>query len=169
MKKLLVISVTIIIIAVAGAGVFAWLKFFGEKPVSCTQEAKLCSDGSYVGRTGPNCEFAACSGETKNNGIEGLVLLGPICPVMRNPPEPGCADKPYETSLVATTADGSRIIKQFASGADGKFTVDLMAGEYAIRSAAAANIRPYCNSNGVIKVITGQYTDATVYCDTGIR
>lgn len=28
---------------------------------ACTQEAKLCPDGSYVGRTGPNCEFAACS------------------------------------------------------------------------------------------------------------
>lgn len=26
----------------------------------CTMEAKLCSDGSYVGRTGPNCEFAPC-------------------------------------------------------------------------------------------------------------
>ncbi len=28
--------------------------------VACTQEAKLCSDGSYVDRTGPKCEFAAC-------------------------------------------------------------------------------------------------------------
>lgn len=27
---------------------------------ACTQEALLCSDGSYVGRTGPNCEFASC-------------------------------------------------------------------------------------------------------------
>lgn len=27
---------------------------------ACTMEAKLCPDGSYVGRTGPNCEFAAC-------------------------------------------------------------------------------------------------------------
>jgi hypothetical protein len=27
---------------------------------ACTLEAKLCPDGSYVGRTGPNCEFAAC-------------------------------------------------------------------------------------------------------------
>ncbi len=26
----------------------------------CTQDAKLCADGSYVSRTGPNCEFAAC-------------------------------------------------------------------------------------------------------------
>lgn len=25
--------------------------------VMCTTDAKLCPDGSYVGRTGPNCEF----------------------------------------------------------------------------------------------------------------
>ena len=29
-------------------------------PKACTQEAMLCPDGSYVGRTGPNCEFAPC-------------------------------------------------------------------------------------------------------------
>lgn len=28
--------------------------------VACTMDAKMCPDGSYVGRTGPNCEFAAC-------------------------------------------------------------------------------------------------------------
>ena len=31
--------------------------------VVCIQEAKLCPDGSYVGRVGPKCEFAACPGE----------------------------------------------------------------------------------------------------------
>lgn len=30
--------------------------------IFCTQEAKICPDGSYVSRTGPNCEFAACPG-----------------------------------------------------------------------------------------------------------
>ena len=30
----------------------------------CTQEVKLCPDGkTYVGRTGPRCEFAPCPGE----------------------------------------------------------------------------------------------------------
>lgn len=28
---------------------------------ACTQEAKLCPDGSSVGRQGPNCEFAPCT------------------------------------------------------------------------------------------------------------
>lgn len=28
--------------------------------VFCTMEAKECPDGSFVGRTGPNCEFSPC-------------------------------------------------------------------------------------------------------------
>jgi len=27
---------------------------------ACTEEAKVCPDGSAVGRTGPDCAFAAC-------------------------------------------------------------------------------------------------------------
>ncbi len=30
------------------------------EPVACTMDAKECPDGSYVGRSGPNCAFAAC-------------------------------------------------------------------------------------------------------------
>jgi len=33
------------------------------EPTICTMEAKLCPDGSYVSRTGPNCAFAKCPGE----------------------------------------------------------------------------------------------------------
>lgn len=31
-----------------------------KQPVACTADAKICPDGSGVGRTGPNCEFAPC-------------------------------------------------------------------------------------------------------------
>lgn len=31
-----------------------------SSPKACTKEAKLCSDGSSVERTGPNCEFSTC-------------------------------------------------------------------------------------------------------------
>lgn len=31
-----------------------------EEPVACTMDAKMCPDGSYVGRIAPKCEFAAC-------------------------------------------------------------------------------------------------------------
>jgi len=31
--------------------------------IACTEEAKLCPDGSAVGRVPPNCEFAPCPSE----------------------------------------------------------------------------------------------------------
>lgn len=40
-----------------------------NKIVACTEEAKICPNGSSVGRTQPNCEFAPCSGENKAVGI----------------------------------------------------------------------------------------------------
>jgi len=33
---------------------------FGCVQQLCTLEGKVCPDGSVVGRTGPNCEFAPC-------------------------------------------------------------------------------------------------------------
>lgn len=85
-----------------------------------------------------------------------------------NPPQEACADKPYTTKLVVTTVDQSYIIKEFSSDANGKFNVLLVPGEYAIRSAAAANILPYC-SHDKFKVEANKFTDITVFCDTGIR
>jgi len=37
-----------------------------QDKVACTMDAKLCSDGSYVGREGPKCEFKSCP-ETKKD------------------------------------------------------------------------------------------------------
>jgi len=38
----------------------------------CTEEAKICADGSAVGRTGPNCEFAICPNFNGNAIFEPL-------------------------------------------------------------------------------------------------
>jgi hypothetical protein len=39
---------------------FAFIFGCVEQPKACTQEAKLCPDGSAVGRVAPNCEFSPC-------------------------------------------------------------------------------------------------------------
>ncbi len=52
-----------IIFLVAVGGYFAFgPKLNKRNSVACTQEAKICPDGSSVGRSGPNCEFTACPG-----------------------------------------------------------------------------------------------------------
>jgi len=59
--KILIAIAALLIIAIGGW--FIWSKFFNkpvQQNVACTQEAMVCPDGSSVGRTGPNCEFAKC-------------------------------------------------------------------------------------------------------------
>ncbi len=77
-RKILIIGIAIIIAAIAG--VVAWQRFRGEKPVACTMEAKLCPDGSYVGRTGPKCEFTACPSEANNTSWKTLANTNYIRP-----------------------------------------------------------------------------------------
>jgi len=69
LQKIVVLCV--VVVAVVGG----WWYFSGSEDdgaVVCTAEAKLCPDGSYVGRTGPNCEFAVCPSE----GDTVIALLG---------------------------------------------------------------------------------------------
>ena len=59
----------IILVAACAFAYYAYLNFYDafvdtpDAPRACTMEAKLCPDGSAVGRSGPNCEFALCPSE----------------------------------------------------------------------------------------------------------
>lgn len=57
-----IILVIILIVAVLTTA-FLFIKkdsLKNDLPVACTEEAKICPDGSAVGRSGPLCEFAKC-------------------------------------------------------------------------------------------------------------
>lgn len=61
MKKYLIALVVLVLILVAGYSYWQINKSYSTSPVACTEEAKVCPDGvTYVGRQGPNCEFAEC-------------------------------------------------------------------------------------------------------------
>jgi hypothetical protein len=50
-----------------------------QEPYVCSADAKMCPDGSYVGRTGPNCEFTVCPMSTTSATVRttlGQVMTG---------------------------------------------------------------------------------------------
>lgn len=55
----------LVIILVIGLGGFFYRNVMEQEPVpepiACTMDAKMCPDGSAVGRSGPLCEFTACA------------------------------------------------------------------------------------------------------------
>lgn len=50
----------------------------GEKPIACTLEAKICPDGTAVGRSGPNCEFAACPAPSESEKDDLIRVEAPL-------------------------------------------------------------------------------------------
>lgn len=73
----------LVALAVTAALFFAWRFYNPNVPlwggkgtdVYCTADAKLCSDGSYVGRVPPDCEFAACPAGSSDNQSGASVTL----------------------------------------------------------------------------------------------
>jgi len=138
-----------------------------QTQIACTMEAKLCSDGSYVGRTGPSCEFSACPTTNTGSGIRGKVMLGPTCPVERIPPDPGCADKPYAAPVTIFHAnDLTHAFLYAQSDANGMFSASMPPGEY-ILIVGEKNL-PRCDQPQVT-VLPHIFASTTISCDTGIR
>ncbi|MDH5533554.1 MAG: hypothetical protein OEX81_03960 [Candidatus Pacebacteria bacterium] len=69
----------------------------GTEQVRCTQDAKQCPDGSFVSRSGPNCEFASCPQVDLNNSDQS----GTTDPatIAGNCPNPSVADLNNDCSV----------------------------------------------------------------------
>ena len=104
-----------------------------------------------------------------DSGVTGRVLLGPICPVMREPPDPNCADKPYPTT-VQVIAIGSPKSSTFATvetDKEGNYKVILPPGEYSIQAIGGQPF-PRCSASAVT-VEPDTMHELDLSCDTGIR
>lgn len=69
-KIILLIAIIILLIIVAGYCFYQYSQRIQKQNefTVCTMDAKICPDGSYVGRSGPKCEFSECPA-TYVNGI----------------------------------------------------------------------------------------------------
>jgi hypothetical protein len=136
--------------------------------VACTMDAKQCPDGSYVGRTGPSCQFESCSAPISTSetvAVRGTVMVGPTCPVERTPPEDACAPKPFEGSILLTnTAHG----KEYTVNTDalGAFSLTLERGVYSI--SRPENSSPFPSCTGKVEILSSG-APIPLFCDSGIR
>jgi hypothetical protein len=100
----------------------------------------------------------------RGSGIEGQVMIGPICPV-EQAGQP-CPDQPYQATLTVKSPSGVQIV-QFQTDAEGHFRVPLVPGEYILHPESPNGI-PSAGDQA-FTVQTGQYTHLTITYDSGIR
>lgn len=182
-SNILILLAGLTVIVVIGFYFFGIQQARAPGPVACTADAMQCPDGSYVGRSGPNCEFVCPSATTTttggggggggiapyHSGIRGTVMAGPTCPVERNPPDPNCADRPVETNISFYRAsDPTHGIAYITSDAQGAFQLSLPPGDYIVMAGPYGVPYPRCADTSATVGPTG-YTPIVISCDTGIR
>lgn len=145
---------------------------------ACNSDGKLCPDGTVVGRTGPECTFAACPGvypvsdpratttKTAMAVLYGRTVMSPVCPVEHTPPQPECEPKGFSTQVVALDARGMVINTQVTSS-NGTFIMDLIPGRYTLH-ANTSGAYPKCE-DVVVSMANGATSSAIIACDSGIR
>ena len=114
MKNKLALLITVLVLMLGSGAIGYYLKSASPLPktpgnpkgVACTMEAKLCPDGTSVGRIPPDCEFAPCP----VNGIIEEPSPGPIDPAcidhLGNPRAgSACGDMPPEARACSSTND----------------------------------------------------------------
>ncbi len=107
------------------------------------------------------------------SGVEGIVLVGPTCPVERI--DSPCPDRPAAVTLAAYVGApaGGQIAGTAASGADGRFRLALPPGTYTLQRAPCPATGRGCTFPRIIAlpvtVRIGAFTAVVVHGDTGIR
>lgn len=100
----------------------------------------------------------------RGSGLEGQVLLGPMCPVVQQGQE--CPDQPYQATLTVNSPNGVQVA-QFQSDEQGRFRALLVPGQYVLHPESPNGI-PFAGDQSFV-VETGRYTQLTVHYDSGIR
>jgi len=119
----------------------------------------LCLAAALVGLVA-----ALPAASAPNQGIRGLVTLGPTCPVQR---EGESCERPFAAVLYLRRIGSDGPPHVVRSGADGRFRVALKIGRYRLTPRNAA---PYPHAEPQTVVVrAGRFTVVSVAYDTGIR
>jgi hypothetical protein len=139
------------------------------EPVACTQEAMQCPDGSYVSRTGSNCEFAKCptTPVSADGYIAGHVTIGPFCPVEQEGHP--CPVPPYaytSREAVVYGLDGVTVKTKKHLDTEGNYKIALAPGTYFVQIDPAGI---GAGEKKKVSVVSLKTSTVNFDIDTGIR
>ena len=162
------IRIVLLILIIIGIGLLLTQKIWIQPLVNAilAQEIDSSIPPSPVATTTPTTP--ADSPAQVDSGVEGAVTIGPTCPVERIPPDPACADKPYQTTLVISgTLPGKHADILVRTDAQGHFSQQLLPGQYTIRGQSEGMLPRL--SPVTFEVAANALTTLDLQFDSGIR
>ncbi len=110
------------------------------------------------------CESDSLLGPDADQGIEGIALIGPQCPVQSE--DMSCPDLPHPATIEVVLAGGGWVTRVRADS-EGRFRVGLAPGAYRLLPLSGD---PFpIASNVDVQVAADAWSSVTIHFDTGIR
>jgi hypothetical protein len=114
-----------------------------------------------------------CDKPKENTGyLSGVISIGPICPVEKIPPDPGClptAETYKAYPVTVYSSDGKNQITQLHPSLDGSYTSEIPAGRYLVVLEKPQNNIGGSNLPASVSINSKDTTLLNVNIDTGIR
>lgn len=140
---------------------------WGDCPAGCIDEHRWTYTVSSAGAV----VLVEESGDPQpgDSGVSGTVTAGPTCPVVTDPPDPSCADRPVEGAvLVVTTLDGVELDRT-TSDANGRFALSLPTGTYRLEPQPVEGLMGTAEPVEFSVEPGAPALDLVIGYDTGIR
>jgi len=104
--------------------------------------------------------------------LKGVISIGPLCPVERDPPDPGCLPtyetyKAYPVSI--WSSNGRRKIAHVNPALDGSYKIELNSGNYLVILETGQNSIGSSNLPLEVEIRAQAETILNINIDTGIR
>ena len=115
------------------------------------------------------CIACAAPAATPSGLVSGRATAGPACPVVTDPPDPACAERPVPGAIVVALDESGREVARATTAEDGRYSLAVPFGRLRI---AAMPVEGYFRVSEPVEVVVDGRDIAHVAdfgYDTGIR
>lgn len=146
------------------AGVFRTLMATAAIAMSALVLAGCEAERGAMPGAGPNQIVLPSLSREAQSGIQGLVTIGPTCPVER--PDSPCPDRAYQTTIIVLDSTGAEVLRG-PTDASGQFLISLGPGDYTLTEVTSGVFpRPVTTP---VTVPPDTYAYVHIMLDSGIR
>jgi hypothetical protein len=148
---------------------------WGDCQAGCIDEHvwhySVATDGTLelIAEEGDELPPGSVGDGTADTGeVSGRALAGPTCPVVQDPPDPACADRPVDGAVIAVRDAAGTEVARVTTASDGLFTLELPGGTYTLEPQPVEGLMGTAAPVEVTVVPGGPPVMVDLAYDTGI-
>jgi len=145
--KTLVLGILFIVLVGIGGLIYRNAVEHANNPIACPMDAKVCPDGTSVGRVGSSCDFPTCAPPNVSLDAIGLAYAVPEGFSTVGPPDPATVVAYERPSDLSPSEPASIIVRRYAINASSTALATIQATAIGGTSGEPVPATAYSSAN----------------------